>query len=247
MKNFSTLEKYCTIKENHVFAKVNCTITINTTHFKKEDDQMIDVGDTDEKEELNGSISIPASFTINFEDNSSIDIYLPFDVNIIIHDEDHQGDDRTFYYQKDELIFCAFTKSSATDIVQVDALFENRVKYLNGKIDKQVLAIHKQLMATTNVQMNHIELLLSNSYIAETDDGAKALRLTSRQYSQDTAVGLKDATHKTGSDTQGFSYGYNKDMIINSLTSNQNNLKSDIDKVIIGDFGDDLKKREDII
>jgi len=236
MKGFSLLEKYCRIEKQYVYAKENCQIKINTDEFKNLDEEMIDVDQDDENEELSNTMTIPGSFQLEFEDNTVIDIYLPFNVNLIISDQLKEKNIITIFYNKDDLIFCAFTKESATDISRIDALYNNSIKYLTGKIDKQLLEIYKQLLSTNNISMHHIELLLSQIYVDKTEEGYKPLRLTGKDYKKEYAVSSKDSAHQLLSDSQAFNYGYVKDMMVNSLVSDGSKVRSDLDDIIIGNF-----------
>jgi len=238
--NYNQLTKHLKVEKNHIYAKEDCLIRIADEDFKKMDEEMVDVSDkteiSDNEEELQSSISIPCSFTIECE-NTLLEIYLPFNVNLMVHDKDRAKQVTTYYYKKDDLIFCAFTKTSDTNISRVASLFNNSVKYLSGNVDKQLLEIHNQMVKTSNTSMHHLEVLLSQLYIDDTGDHPIPLRLTNKDYSKEYAVNAKTSAHKLLSDAHAFDFGYTNDAISHGISSDSSyNLKSDIDRIISGEF-----------
>ena len=243
MKGFDLLKKYCRIEKQYVYAKKDCVIHIDEKDFKSLEEDMIDVSDdqnsennVSDSEELSSSIVMPGSFDITFDDNIVIEIYLSFDINLIVHEQSKNKGIKSYYYKKGDLIFCAFTKTNTTNIMKLTSLFNNSIKYLSGKIDKQLLEIHNQMVSTNNVMMHHLEVLLSQVYVVNTEDGPMPLRMTGQEYSKDAARSIKESAHLLLSDSQSFNFGYTKDMITNSLAGNTYNGRSDMDDIIIGKF-----------
>ena len=164
-------------------------------------------------------------------------MYLPFDVNLLATNVQSDKDVETYYFETGDIILHVATKSSATDIKIVDMLFENRAKHLTDHIVNRILAIHSQLLATKNIKLNHIELLLSDCYVASTAEGDIPTRLTpSQRYDYSTAKSTKDAVHALGSSYQSFVYGYTNNAINKQIVSNNSNIDSDLTKVITGQF-----------
>ena len=237
IKDYNLIEKYCDIKKNAVYAKEDCIIKIADEDFSNLEEEMISADETDD---VVGGVSIPGSIEIEFG-NVSVEIYLPYNINIIVHDSSRAKEVTTYFYEKGDMIFCAYTKSNATDITQVDKLFNNSVKYLSGKIDKHLLEIHNQILSARNIKMHHLETLLSQLYIVDTENGPIPLRQSSKEYAKEYAVSAKTSSHKLLSDAHGFDFGYAKDMISNALSSDQKNIQSDTDKIIKGNFEQHLE------
>ena len=235
------INKYLKVEKHSIFAKTKVIIEINLKELNSSDeDNLIDVSDNEEStsEDLVGSISMPGILNMKFpEFNDELQLYFPFDVNLIIPESiDKNKDDITHYYEAGDRICFALTKSEATDILVLDKLFENRVIYLRGELYKQIVAIYDQLLSTENIMFHHIEVLLTVLYGVETEQGFELVRLTPEQkYSKINAIGTQKSAQKFNS-AQGFSYGYTKDAIIENITRTNNPEKTDLEKVIGGHF-----------
>ncbi len=139
------------------------------------------------------------------------------------------------------MICFANTKSSATDIMILDKLFENRVKYLRGDMPKLVIAIYDQLLNTVNVKMHHIETILTLLYGEYDEGGFTPTRLTNdAKYSANNAINTKESAHRFNA-SSGFNYGYTKDVISDNITRTYKTEKTDLEKIISGNF-EELKK-----
>ena len=233
--------KYLDVQKNHMYAKMDLIIRIDEDDFKIEDEELIDISDTD-SEELVGSINIPGILNIEVpSENDEIQLYFPFDINFVISDQvEKSGSISTYYFSKGDMVAFALTKSSATDIMILDKLFENRIKYLRGDLEKHVVAIYDQLLNTSNIRMHHIETILTVLYGEYTSDGFDPVRLTKNQkYGKINALNSKDSAHKFNAGV-GFNYGYTKDVIVDNITRTYTTEKTDLEKVISGDF-EDLK------
>lgn len=229
--------KYLDVQKNHFYAKYDIIIRIDEADFKVEDEELVDISE-DDTESLVGSINIPGILNVEVpEENDEVQLYFPFDINFVVSDNvEKEGTVSTYYFTKGDLIAFAMTKSSATDIMILDKLFENRIKYLSGDLPKHIIAIYDQLLNTANIRMQHIETILTVLYGEYTDDGFEPTRLTKNQkYSKANALNSKDSAHKFNAGV-GFNYGYTKDVIVDNITRTYTTEKTDLEKVISGDF-----------
>ncbi len=240
LSNQQKVDKYLKIEKNHIYAKYDLIIRIDNEEMKVGEEELVNTS-SDENEELQGSISIPGMLNIEIpSENDEIQLYFPFDVNLISNNASKNKNLTTYSYDKDELVCFANTKSSATDIMILDKLFENRVKYLRGDLPKHIIAIYDQLINTKNIQMHHIETLLTVLYGEDTSEGFSPTRLASRKYSKKNALSSKDSAHKFNSSV-GFNYGYTKDVVADNISRKYDTEKTDLEKVIAGNF-DELGK-----
>ncbi len=232
------VKKYLRVEKNHIYAKTDLKITIDTSEMKVDEEELVDVSNEESGEELQGSVSIPGMLNIEVPVfNDEIQLYFKFKINLIIPDNVERDKDVYYYYYTDgDLITFAETKSNATDIMILDSLFENRVKYLRGDLPKQVLAIYEQLVNTKNIQLQHIETILTIMYGEYTDNGFEPVRLTPGQkYSKSNALSTKESAHRLNAAT-GFNYGYTKDNISDNITRKYKTKKTDLEKVIFGKY-----------
>lgn len=244
------VEKYFKIEEHNIFAAVDMIIRIDADELKPDEDELIDISDTSDddleeikEEELIGSISIPGMFTAEIpEKNDEIQLYFPFDINLILPDVIEKDKSiTTYYYNAGDLVCFATTKSNATDIMILDKLFENRIKYLSGDLEKHVTAIYEQMKSTNNVSMHHIETILTLLYGEYTSGGFTPTRLTKNAvYSKDNAINTKESAHRFNAGL-GFNYGYTKDVVVDNITRTYDTDKTDLEKIISGKF-DELGK-----
>lgn len=241
LSNLEKVEKYLKIDKHKIFAKVDMTIMIDLDEFKNPDEELIDISDED-SEELVGSILIPGMINLEIlKYNDEVQLYFPFEINLITPDNQEKNKNLvTYFYEAGDMICFAHTKSNATDIMVLDKLFENRVKYLSGVIDKHVVAIFDQLKSY-DIKMHHIETLLTVLYGEETEEGFTPVRLTKNaKYTKSNAIGTKDSAHKFNA-ALGFGYGYTKDAITDNITRSYETEKTDLEKIIGGNY-DDLGK-----
>ena len=229
------INRFITVEEHRIIAKEPLIVRIDSNDFKIEDEELVDISD-DTSEDLVGSILIPGMINIECE-GEEMQLYFKFDINFCLPETfEKKGDVTTYYFEKNDMICFASTKSNVTNIKIIDKLFENRVKYLKGDLEKQVVAIYDQMLSTVNVSMHHIETILTTLYGEDVDGEFKQIRLTSGQkYTKFNALSSKDSAHKLNS-ANGFNYGYTKDNIVNNISRKYNPVKTDIEKVIGGDF-----------
>lgn len=237
MTNYEKLIKYCKIEKNSLVCVEPLYIELPKNKYDTEEAN-IDINEESGEEDFVGIVRIPCVFQMTIPSkNDVVDVYLPFDVNLLTTNVQSDKDVETYYFETGDIILHVATKSSATDIKIVDMLFENRAKHLTDHIVNRTLAIHSQLLATKNIKLNHIELLLSDCYVASTSEGDIPTRLTpSQRYDYSTAKSTKDAVHALGSSYQSFVYGYTNNAINKQIVSNNSNIDSDLTKVITGQF-----------
>ena len=239
-------EKYLRIEEHNIYAKYDIIIRLDMVELKAQEEELIDISegssDVDSsgntQEELVGTMVIPGMINIEVPElNDEIQLYFPFDINLIVPDQrEKDGDIMIHYYSKGDLICFATTKSSATDIMILDRLFENRVKYLSGDLEKHVTAIYDQMVNTKNVQMHHVETILTLLYGEYTSEGFMPERLLKNPtYPKSHAINTKESAHRFNGGV-GFNYGYTKDVITDNISRTYTTDKTDIEKVISGDF-----------
>lgn len=237
MTNKQKIDEYLKIDEHHIYADVSLTINIDSDDFKINDEELVDVSDS-ESDELVGSIRIPGILNIIIPGEDELQLYFKFDINFVIPDNSTRDDTiTTYYFEKGDLICFATIKSNTTNIRVLDKLFENRVKYLKGDLQKHVIAIYDQLLSTANIQIHHIETILTMMYGEETTDGFVPVRLGSQKYTKYKALSTKDSSHKFNA-AMGFDYGYTKDVINNNITRKYETVKTDLEKIIAGEYDD---------
>lgn len=242
--NYKNLLKYCTIEKNKVICNCDMKITLSRETYKDPEEESINISENDD-EDFVGTVSIPGAFEIEIpEDNMLIDIYLPFDINLVVNESEIDKENITYYFQKNDILMFVFTKSNATNIKIVDKLFENGIKHLTNKIDRRILAIYDQLSSTGINMLHHIELLVSASYIANTNEGYQYTRLTpSQKYDETTAMNIKSAVHAMGTSSNAFAFGYTKDAINTKIAAINDPKRSDLANIISGDFEQLEKER----
>lgn len=231
------ISDYLIVEEHRILANEHLIIRLDSDDFKIDDDELLDISD-DSSEELVGSIQIPGMLNIEAP-KESFQLYFNFEINFVIPEVSSKDKNITTYeFEKGDIICFASTKSNNTDIKVVDKLFENRVKYLRGDLEKQTMAIYDQLKATANIKMHHIETILTTLYGEYEKDEFIPVRLTKNQkYTKDNALSTKDSAHKFNS-AVGFNYGYTKDNIVNNISRKYVPTKTDLEKVIGGNFDD---------
>lgn len=241
LTNSQKIEKYLKVEEHRILAKTDIVIHLDSEELKADDEELVDVSDNS-SEELVGSIRIPGILNMEADGKDEIQLYFKFDINFVIPSNfEKNGSITTYYFSEDDLICFESTKSNATDIMIIDTLFENRVKYLRGELDKQVIAIYDQMLNTRNIQMHHIEVNLTTLYGTESKEGFIPVRLTPDQnYTKSNALSTKQSAHKFNAGA-GFGYGYTKDVVNENITRTYSTKKTDLEKVISGEF-DELGK-----
>lgn len=231
-------DKYLNITKNEVHTKFKAIIRLSTEEYKVEDNDLLD----DEEFELmageTSSFSIPGTFEIEFpEQGDTINIFLPFLINLIKPDEyTINSKEMIFYYDEGDLIFNCFVKKSETNIEILNNMFENRVKYLRGHLEEQLYAIWSQLKSTTNYRMCHLSLVLSLLYakVEVTNNGKEELLIRhtkDQEYKKEYAINTKDSSHLFNLGAQSFNYGYTNEALIRSVFKNRYNIMSKFEEL----------------
>lgn len=227
----SKLNKLLDIQPQVIIAKEDCEIILNP------DDYSFNEQIEDNYEVLN----IPGTFEINFPKlNDSITIYLPYNINLIKPSDNIMTTTVIkFEYKKGDEILFGKIKRIETDIMILDKLFENRVKYLNNNITKQLESVWNQILPTNTMRLVHLELILSQTYLTQKDGKYIPVRLennSSKLYTTDYANDTKNSTHKLFK-TQGFSYGYSNDAIVENISKKDKSTPlTDMEKIIGGRY-----------
>jgi len=233
------IKEYLKIEKNHIYAEYDLIIRIDEDEMKMSEELIdTDSSSSSSGEELQSSVNIPGMLQLEVpEKNDSLELYFPFDINLMIPTSSEKDKNiQTYYFEKGDLICFATTKNNATNIMVLDKLFENRVKYLRGDLPKHIVAIYDQLVTTKNISMHHIETILTVLYGEYNSEGFSPTRLTSTQnYSKNKALTTKDSAHKLNSGV-GFNYGYTKDVVADNISRKYTTDKTDLEKVIAGNF-----------
>ncbi len=220
----SILLKYLDVKQNEIYTKFPCIIRIPADEYKYSDNDLLDEDEFQLQAGEESSFKIPGVFEIEFpEQGETINIFLPYPVNIIKPDEfEANSKGMTFSYDTGDMILNAFNKVVETNIETLGNLFENRVKYLRGFLAEQLEAIWSQLESTTNYRSHHLMLILSLLYAKMGSEGPVLIRHTPEQdYKKEYAINTKESSHFFSMGAQSFNYGYTNDAIWESLNKNR--------------------------
>ena len=226
----ATLLKYLDISENEIRTKFPCIIKISAEEYKFSDNDLLDDEDFQLEAGEESSFKIPGTIEIEYpEQGESINIFLPYPINIIKPDEfESSSKGMVFSYEAGDLILNAYNRTIETNIETLNNLFENRVKYLRGYLPEQLEAIWSQLESTVNYRRQHLMLILSLLYAKMGKDengkntGPVLVRHTPEQeYKKEYAIGSKDSSHFFSIGAQSFNYGYTTDAIWASINKNR--------------------------
>ena len=220
----SILLKYLDVKQNEIITKFPCIIRIPADEYKYSDNDLLDEDEFQLQAGEESSFKIPGVFEIEFpEQGETINIFLPYPVNIIKPDEfEANSKGMVFSYEAGDMILNAFNKVVETNIETLGNLFENRVKYLRGFLAEQLEAIWSQLESTTNYRSHHLMLILSLLYAKMGSDGPVLIRHTPEQdYKKEYAINTKESSHFFSLGAQSFNYGYTNDAIWESINKNR--------------------------
>lgn len=254
-------KQFLEVTKNHIKTKVRAQVTLDLNIYKAVDSDKIDDADYEQITGGSSSFYIPGTFEIHYETGETDKFFFPFKVNLHkTQDVEITSSFITINYEPGDTILSAFVKVDETNISVVDALFENRVKYLNGAIGKQVETLWEQLESTIEYNPVHLELLLSLMYIEKENGEFKYTRHTNNQsYQAENAVGTKISSHIFNHGVASSAYGYTNDQIITSVLKSNNftdveepeyailpttkdfNLlkdKSDLEKIVAGNYKD---------
>lgn len=245
------INKYLDIKKNEVLAKVPCEIIINIEEYKAINEELASIaqedsdpnsrlekgekGKQDTQDEL--VITVPGFFEIQFpEEMDSIKFSLPYPVQIFKNNVLEQTS-KVIHLSFDvgDRIFQASFKSPQSDIRVLNTLLENGIKYLNDDIYQTVIGIYNQFRTMSPIPFMHIELMVSQLYSTEVNGEMVPLRLSTKDYKKEYAIGTKKASHYYGS-TMGFSYGYTNDFMLNDLAKTKRKENTYFENIISGDY-----------
>jgi len=247
------INKYLDVKKNEVLAKVPCEIIINIEEYKAITEELARAAQEDNPKAKGAKgakdstvqddvqdelvITVPGFFEIQFPDDmDSIKFSLPYNVQLfktniltqtskIVHLSFDVGD----------RIFQASFKSPQSDIRVLNTLLENGVKYLNDDVYQTVIGVYNQFKNMSPIPFMHIELMISQLYSTEVNGEMVPLRLSTKDYKKEYAIGTKKASHFYGS-TTGFSYGYTNDFMLNDLAKTKRKKNTYFENIISGDY-----------
>ncbi len=248
------INKYLDIKKNEVLAKVQCEIIINVEEYKAINEELASIAQEDDstkgkwntqkratqdeqdtQDEL--VITVPGFFEIQFPDEmDSIKFSLPYPVQLFKNNVLEQTS-KVIHLSFDagDRIFQASFQSPQSDIRVLDTLLENGVKYLNDDIYQTVIGIYNQFRDMSPIPFMHIELMVSQLFSTEVNGEMVPLRLSTKDYKKEYAIGTKKASHFYGSST-GFSYGYTNDFMLNDLAKTKRKKNTYFENIISGDY-----------
>jgi len=215
MKELKKINKYLKVSANEIYAKVYTVIHLNINDYKTlkddfiesesdspDDEESLEAPDFLKDQDISKIITIPGTFKIDFpDDNDSIDLYFPYSINILKNRiQKETSSELILEFEKGELISFGYTKKTETDIQLLSSIMENSIKFLKGKIDRQVYAAWNQIHQGKPFSLHHLEVLLSQQYIAYDEESQqyKPIRLLDKEYSAQYAVNSKESTHKLG-------------------------------------------------
>lgn len=246
------INKYLDIKKNEVLAKVPCEIIINIEEYKAINEELASIAQEDSDSRLEKGekgekgkqdiqdelvITVPGFFEIQFpEEMDSIKFSLPYPVQIFKNNVLEQTS-KVIHLSFDvgDRIFQASFKSPQSDIRVLNTLLENGIKYLNDDIYQTVIGIYNQFRTMSPIPFMHIELMVSQLYSTEVNGEMVPLRLSTKDYKKEYAIGTKKASHYYGS-TMGFSYGYTNDFMLNDLAKTKRKENTYFENIISGDY-----------
>jgi len=227
----SKIDKYLIVKEHEIITKENAYIKIDKDLYKNYQ-EIIKEHDDKENEIV---IVIPGHFELVFPDKlDSIKFHFPYDIEIV--KKYHDGDDPdTLKYSPGDPVFYAEFASTNTNLSFISSMLDNRIKYLNDDIYQVILNIYNQFSKMNDVQLSHIELLVSNTYGTFKDGEFYPLRLLGKKYESKYAIDLAKTSHYL-SNSMGFSFGYSNDYLLRDISRNYKKDKSYVEHILSGEF-----------
>jgi len=238
------LNEYLDITKNEVKAKKYCTVTVNLEEYKKITEEIIENGsDKDLVLNIHGFFEIVFPYDLN-----SIQMTLPYNVNLYKTDTrvvDGNSKELILTFNPGDIIFTATYKHKNTSIDTLNALFENRFKYISDDIYELLLSIYTQLSGVSNVDFFNIELILSQVFAEKQGNKLVPLRLTSKQYSKKYAIDTQKSSHDFNN-IMGFSYGYTNNYLNNKLTKDNKKDNSYLENIITNKYSVIENKEKDI-
>lgn len=245
-KELDKIKKYLDVKETEIIAKEYCTITINVNDYKTLELGFEENTSDSSNNDINVQkiITIPGTFSIEFPNKSDkIELFFNYNINLNKNRAIKETTSEIIIeFQPGEMICYAFQKKVETDILLLGSIMENQIKYLKGKIDRQLIAAWDQIRQGKNFSFHHLEVLLSQQYIDYKDGEFVPLRLLGKEYSKDYAVNSKEGTHKMG-DTSGFTYGFVQDALVTNISKKKRSKQSDFEMVTSARYDELMEKR----
>lgn len=240
----SKKNKFFNVENNFVFIKEDATITLLKNDYKNLETEF---GTTFNIEEFDKVYEIPGFFEIEFNVGETIRFSFPYLVYLNINLKVQNEKDRIILtYKKDDAVFYANFKSTDTDIMILNSLYETGARYLANEPGKLLTAIWKQLSSATDSRLVNTEIILSNLYV-DYDKKAQEylpLRLTGKEYSKEYVVNSKKSSHLLNN-SMGFLFGYSKESIVTSVSQKKRKENSFFENILIGDFNAMEKQRQE--
>ena len=239
------LYKYFDIKENSIICKYETRIELNTDEYKINDEEVSDMeessdqGDSNEEQSLNYVYHIVGIFEAFIpEFNDTVQFSLPYTIEIN-KTEDTLIKNNTLFitYEPGTPLLFATNKETGTNLNIITKQLDNTIKYLHGDVSKSVELFWEELAKTAVIKLHHAELVFTILYGEDTVNGFVPVRLGSREYTKDNAIGSKDSAHNFGS-SQALNFGYSNDAILKNVTrpKNMTPQKSDLEKIIAAEY-----------
>ncbi len=238
----ATVNKYLSVEESKVYAKVPCRVILNLDEYKNiEEDYAEKIG----IEDIDNVYKVPGFFTLEFpEKNDTIDFFFPY--SVYLNKTENSSMDKAkieINFEADDLIFYGNFKSTDADIGMLSSTFQNGAKYLGNNPDKLISSLWQQLVLVSNVSIQHLEILVSQLY-GDYDKSRKMivpLRLTGKTYSKKYILNTKESSHMLNN-ALGFTYGYSKDYLRTSV-SKKKSQKNSFFEDIMGSNYDSLVEK----
>jgi len=237
-KELVKIEKYLDVQENEIIAKEKCIISLNLDDYKTLESGFDESDSTENNDNIISKIiTIPGTFDIIFpEIGDYVSLFFNYNININKNRINKEtSSELILEFHPGEIICYAFVKKVETDIKLLGSILENQIKYLKGRIDRQLIAAYDQIRQQKTFDMHHLETLLSQQYIDKVDDEYVPLRLTGKDYSEKYAINSKEGIHKMGNES-GFTYGYVQDSLVQNISKTKSTKQSDLEMIMSGKY-----------
>ena len=211
------------IKKTEIYAKVSCTITIDTTDY--DDLSLIDCGD---KYQINGVLTIqynepPNVSTITLPYAIMVDCFKPADILI-------DGNIITMNYEAGELIIKQDYYDDTFNERTVDRLFEGSARYITNP-EVLVMTIRDKI---TGIDLVHIETIVSNMF-RDAEDLTLPARIT--DYKNVVVIGQKKLPYVI-SWLSGLSFENINRAIKVGLLDGKDAIMDPIEKIVMEKYGE---------
>jgi len=211
------ISKYLTVEKSKVYTKVPARIVLDLTEYKEIDE---DYAEKVGVEEIDNVFKVPGFFALEFPDeNDTLEFFFPYMVYLNkTENTEITKNHIVIDFEEGDMVFYGAFKETSANISLLSSMFSNGSKYLGNKPDKLISSLWQQLEMVSNVQIHHLEILVSQLY-ADYDKSRKQivpLRLTGKTYSKKYIMNLKESSHNLNN-ALGFTYGYSKDSLRTSV------------------------------